>query len=49
MNIEAAHGAFSLVNFVAFLWDGRYVLVPIIVAGVPMRTYRWGTADIEQL
>ncbi|KAJ8590868.1 hypothetical protein M405DRAFT_895709 [Rhizopogon salebrosus TDB-379] len=24
MNIEAAHGAFSLANFVAFLWDGRY-------------------------
>ncbi|KAG0709771.1 Pex12 amino terminal region-domain-containing protein [Suillus ampliporus] len=23
-NLETAHGAFSLVNFVAFLWNGRY-------------------------
>ncbi|OAX44523.1 hypothetical protein K503DRAFT_852581 [Rhizopogon vinicolor AM-OR11-026] len=24
MSLEAAHGALSLLNFVAFLWDGRY-------------------------
>lgn len=30
MKLESTHGLLGLLNFIAFLWDGRYVSLPVV-------------------